>query len=77
MDTSEPQNKEDDNQADIIVINKNLTRFKQRYMKRQWEELNKKDNGESEEKKPHERIKKKKMALLLGYCGVDYYGMQR
>ncbi|RVE48501.1 hypothetical protein evm_006812 [Chilo suppressalis] len=66
-----------------LVPNKNLTRFKKRHMKRQWEELspNKKENGESDEKrlcdKPVERIKRKKMALLLGYCGVDYFGMQR
>lgn len=76
-------NKESEDQANQIIINKNLTRFKKRFMKRQWEEANlkKKENGESDEKKlcdkPVERIKRKKMALLLGYCGVDYYGMQR
>lgn len=26
---------------------------------------------------PFERIKRKKYAMLLGYCGVGYYGMQR
>ncbi|KAJ0172077.1 hypothetical protein K1T71_012050 [Dendrolimus kikuchii] len=78
MDAAVAEMKEEDKQANIKVINKNLTRFKQRYMKRQWEEMNnKKESGESEEKKPFERIKRKKMALLLGYCGVDYYGMQR
>ncbi|XP_053615428.1 pseudouridylate synthase 1 homolog isoform X2 [Plodia interpunctella] len=61
-----------------IVRNKNMTRFKRRHMKRQWEDLNpKKENGESAEKKACERIKRKKVALLLGYCGVDYFGMQR
>lgn len=79
MDTAVVENKEStNNKQDEIVINKNLTRFKKRWMKRQWEELGtKKENGESEEKKPCERIKKKKMAMLLGYSGVDYYGMQR
>ncbi|CAK1594120.1 unnamed protein product [Parnassius mnemosyne] len=66
-----------------IVQDKNSTRYKKRFMKRQWEDSNqgKKENGETEEKKlcekPTERIKRKKMAMLLGYCGVDYYGMQR
>lgn len=64
-----------------IVANKKLTRFKRRYEKRQWDELKDKketeDTGETEIKRPCERIKRKKMALLLGYCGVDYYGMQR
>ncbi|XP_022815592.1 tRNA pseudouridine synthase A isoform X2 [Spodoptera litura] len=75
----------DDNQKESqeIVQNKNFTRFKQRFMKRQWQDPdpNKTENGESDEKKhcerPVERIKRKKMALVLGYCGVDYYGMQR
>ncbi|CAH2054116.1 unnamed protein product, partial [Iphiclides podalirius] len=66
-----------------LIRDKNFTRYKKRFMKRQWEDSSqdKKENGESEEKKlcekPVERIKRKKMALLLGYCGVDYYGMQR
>ncbi|KAG7309413.1 hypothetical protein JYU34_005379 [Plutella xylostella] len=62
-----------------VVSNKKFTRFR----KRQWENYSKKENDGSENKrtcdgdKPFERIKKKKMAMLLGYCGVDYYGMQR
>ncbi|XP_026738707.1 tRNA pseudouridine synthase A isoform X2 [Trichoplusia ni] len=65
-----------------IVPNKNLTRFKKRFMKRQWQETdaNKNENDDSKQRRvdrPVERIKRKKMALLLGYCGVDYYGMQR
>ncbi|XP_063832496.1 pseudouridylate synthase 1 homolog isoform X1 [Ostrinia nubilalis] len=66
-----------------IVSNKNFTRYKRRYMKRQWEDVNpnKKENGDTDEKricdKPVERIKRKKMAVLLGYSGVDYFGMQR
>lgn len=67
-----------------IVPNKNLTRFKKRFMKRQWQDRdpNTNENGESKQKKfcdrpIIDRIKRKKMALLLGYCGVDYYGMQR
>lgn len=61
-------------ESDKFVPNKNRTRFR----KRQWED-NTKTNGAPEEKrdKPFERIKRKKMAMLLGYCGVDYYGMQR
>ncbi|XP_061725834.1 uncharacterized protein LOC133531545 isoform X3 [Cydia pomonella] len=61
-------------ESDKFVPNKNRTRFR----KRQWEDNNK-TNGAPEEKrdKPFERIKRKKMAMLLGYCGVDYYGMQR
>lgn len=65
------------------VSNKNFTRFR----KRQWEYKEKQEreeNGESdtkkpceEDKKPFERLKRKKMAMMLGYCGVDYYGMQR
>ncbi|XP_038221198.1 tRNA pseudouridine synthase A-like [Zerene cesonia] len=65
------------------LVNKQHTRYHQRRrMKRQWEfNENKTENGESDAKKtcdqPFERIKRKKMAMLLGYCGVDYYGMQR
>lgn len=67
---------------DDLVQDKNHTRYKKRFLKRQWESGGKKsEDGESDEKKvcdkPFERIKKKKMAMLLGYCGVDYYGMQR
>lgn len=61
-----------------LLQNKNHTRYK----KRQWEFYEKRQNGESDAKKTCdgekvERIKRKKMAMLLGYCGVDYYGMQR
>ncbi|XP_046972184.1 tRNA pseudouridine synthase A isoform X2 [Vanessa cardui] len=67
---------------DSIVQSKNHTRYKRRFLKRQWETTKKEtEPGESEEKKvcdkPFERIKRKKMAVLLGYCGVNYYGMQR
>lgn len=72
---------ENSKESQELVPNKNSTRFKRRFMKRQWEETENENNGESEQKKvcdrPVERIKRKKMALLLGYCGVDYYGMQR
>ncbi|XP_026500207.2 pseudouridylate synthase 1 homolog isoform X1 [Vanessa tameamea] len=72
----------EDKTDDSIVQSKNHTRYKRRFLKRQWETTKKEtEPGESEEKKicdkPFERIKKKKMAVLLGYCGVDYYGMQR
>ncbi|XP_073959454.1 pseudouridine synthase 1 isoform X2 [Choristoneura fumiferana] len=64
----------DTTDVEEIVQTKKQTRFR----KRQWED-NVKTNGETQEKreKPFERVKKKKMAMLLGYCGVDYYGMQR
>ncbi|XP_023943417.2 pseudouridylate synthase 1 homolog isoform X2 [Bicyclus anynana] len=62
-----------------LVQDKNHTRYKRRFLKRQWEDTtrSKQDNEEGGEKKVCERIKRKKMAMLLGYCGVDYYGMQR
>lgn len=72
----------DDAQNHLIIANKDLTRYKKRYHKRQWEESNTKspENGEVDSKRlcgTTERVKRKKMAVLLGYCGVDYYGMQR
>lgn len=49
--------------------------------KRNWEERRSDYGAISEEKKQKlegkERIKKRKFAMLLGYSGVDYYGMQR
>ncbi|CAH0596481.1 unnamed protein product [Chrysodeixis includens] len=80
IEKKEPE--EQPKQIQEIVPNKNLTRFKKRFMKRQWQETdaNRNENGDSKQRKvdkPVERIKRKKMALLLGYCGVDYYGMQR
>ncbi|KAI4467752.1 pseudouridylate synthase [Holotrichia oblita] len=54
-------------------------RYDGRTKKRKWEER-RTDNGEAFEakkEKPEERIKRRKYALLLGYSGVDYYGMQR
>lgn len=64
----------DTTEVEEIVASKKQTRFR----KRQWED-NDTTNGVTQEKreKPFERVKKKKMAMLLGYCGVDYYGMQR
>ncbi|CAK1545425.1 unnamed protein product [Leptosia nina] len=69
-------------EKDNDFVNKQETRFQQRRRKRQWEfDEKKSENDESEAKKscdtPFQRIKRKKMAMLLGYCGVDYYGMQR
>uniref|UniRef100_A0A2A4JVY4 Pseudouridylate synthase 1 homolog n=1 Tax=Heliothis virescens TaxID=7102 RepID=A0A2A4JVY4_HELVI len=84
MDVAAIENKEPEESTESheIVRNKNMTRFKKRYMKRNWQTDTPTDeNGESKQRKvcdkPVERIKRKKMALLLGYCGVDYYGMQR
>ncbi|GJQ87875.1 hypothetical protein Trydic_g1146 [Trypoxylus dichotomus] len=54
-------------------------RYDGRTKKRKWEER-RTDNGEAFEtkkEKNEERIKRRKYALLLGYSGVDYYGMQR
>ncbi|XP_050679457.1 pseudouridylate synthase 1 homolog isoform X1 [Leptidea sinapis] len=61
-------------------VDKQNTRYMRR--KRQWEtNENKLEDGETDQKKtcenPVERIKRKKVAMLIGYCGVDYYGMQR
>lgn len=64
------------------IPSKNTTRYKKRLFKRQWEEM-RKDENEPKEKKDKEcgekpeRIKKKKVAMLLGYCGANYHGMQR
>lgn len=79
MDVAPVESTESPKELDM-VNNKNLTRYRRRFMKRQWEETTKKENeesGESTEKKVCERIKRKKMAVLLGYSGVDYFGMQR
>ncbi|XP_026332253.1 tRNA pseudouridine synthase A [Hyposmocoma kahamanoa] len=71
MDVADIEKKEE------IIGHKNATRYKKRFMKRQWEDLKKVD-GESDEKREKvDRIKRKKVAMLLGYCGVDYSGMQR
>lgn len=61
-----------------IIINKNMTRYMQRG-KRKWDEPApiSKENEATDPKVPCERIKRKKMAMLLGYSGVNYYGMQR
>ncbi|XP_004925769.2 pseudouridylate synthase 1 homolog isoform X2 [Bombyx mori] len=64
--------KDEENKSIDIVPNKLLTRYNKRRAHRDWET---KPPGEI--KKPYERIKRKKMAMLLGYSGVEYYGMQR
>ncbi|XP_041983087.1 tRNA pseudouridine synthase A isoform X2 [Aricia agestis] len=74
--------KDVENKIEEIVGDKSRTRYNRRKQKRKWEDPDpNKIDGESDEKKlcdkPFERIKKKKMAMLLGYCGVNYYGMQR
>lgn len=57
-------------------------RYKQRYngriKKRGWEDYS--VEGSREKRtclNPEERIKRKKVCLLLGYSGVNYFGMQR
>lgn len=82
MSVASVENKVSESDKSQLVMNKNLTRFKKRFHKRQWEDTNTnhKENGETDSKRlcgSAERIKRKKMVLLLGYCGVDYYGMQR
>ncbi|GBP04475.1 tRNA pseudouridine synthase A [Eumeta japonica] len=66
-------------QNDELVQNKQMTRYKKR--QRGWDESPKLTDDEMKEKRlcneNGEKIKRKKMAMLLGYCGVDYYGMQR
>lgn len=60
-------------------------RYDGRSKKRAWQERRqsnsendlKKTKLENGENKVFERIKRKKYAMLLGYCGVDYLGMQR
>lgn len=56
-------------------------RYNGRAKKRQWEER-RTDKGEVfdvKKLKPEgfERVKRRKYALLLGYSGTNYYGMQR
>ncbi|XP_045779174.1 tRNA pseudouridine synthase A isoform X1 [Maniola jurtina] len=75
--------KDESDTKEELVQDKKHTRYKRRFLKRQWEDSGdgRKENDASGEKKvcdkPFERIKRKKVAMLLGYCGVDYYGMQR
>lgn len=58
------------------------SKYNGRIKKRKWEER-RTDKGAAlhPEKKVCEesfvRIKRRKYAMLLGYSGVDYYGMQR
>lgn len=60
------------------------TKYNGKYKKRNWEARaidTTEQIQETEEKKPKidrkERIKRRKYALLLGYSGVNYFGMQR
>lgn len=49
-----------------------------RFKRRQWEDRN--PNDEKRIKKDdssEDRIKRRKCCLLMGYSGVDYFGMQR
>lgn len=74
--------------ASIEELNKRLENKKERKLehkerckkKRQWFE-NKHSDEEIATKRamfnPNDRVKRKKCALLIGYCGADYYGMQR
>lgn len=65
-------------------------RYDGRIKKRKWEERRTdkgaafdvkklKETGENNDEStvPFERIKRKKYAILLSYCGQNYFGMQR
>lgn len=60
-----------DNKEEIVK-----PKYDGRIKKRQWE-----DDDDSESKKtrtePFERVKRRKYILLLGYSGINYFGMQR
>lgn len=61
------------------------SRYDGRKKKRMWqggadrnqEVANGEPDAKQERTEPFERIKRKKCAVLLGYCGKNYYGMQR
>lgn len=61
------------------------SRYDGRKKKRQWqggtsdysEQTPRAKMEKADDAEPFERIKRKKYALLLGYCGKTYYGMQR
>lgn len=70
-----------------ILRGKYDTRYNGRIKKRQWEDTpiappgvdseNLQDEAKKARTEPFIRIKRKKVAMLLGYSGVDYFGMQR
>lgn len=64
------------------------SRYNGRVKKRQWEDRRSDESSVSEKRmnidnntngdgEKFERIKRKKCAILLGYSGINYYGMQR
>lgn len=46
-----------------------------RIKKRQWEDANESD--ESKKARTEPRVKRRKSIILMGYSGINYYGMQR
>ena len=63
-------------------FNKNKSTYKPRYngkcKKRQWDDSEKTDISDKRQCiSPFDRIKKRKSIILLGYSGVNYFGMQR
>lgn len=70
---------------EAVIVRK--ARYDGRSKKRQWEErrtdkgaafdVKKSKQEGTEDDKPFERIKRRKFALLLGYSGQNYFGMQR
>lgn len=69
-----------------LEVLKKAKRYDGRTKKRKWEERRSdyvKTSAEEhvDDKKPKtenaDRVKRRKYVLMLGYSGVDYYGMQR
>lgn len=70
------QEKERTETSKAVVRNK----YNGRDKKRSWEEDSEQPQPKRERSstdESFERIKRKKSAILIGYCGKDYFGMQR
>lgn len=54
------------------------SRYDGRAKKRQWQDYSTSEpNAKRENFNPVDRVKRKKFCMLLGYSGVNYFGMQR
>lgn len=72
--------KEKEAAAVVKDAKKHSSRYDGRKKKRMWEggtNRNEEPETKVERAEGFERIKRKKFAILLGYCGKNYYGMQR
>ncbi|XP_053969623.1 pseudouridylate synthase 1 homolog isoform X2 [Anastrepha ludens] len=60
---------------------KDAKRQKRELKRRKWVDWNTQDEQSGDTKRPAfdpaDRVKRKKSAILLGYCGANYFGMQR